>query len=189
MFLFKQYSKALQVVIPGFFLVFFALQNNAIRETSEWVLNRYGILLSSDVDFRSEIEERNLSIHNGQKQNKDLFFQINGFGLGGPITPTESDFYNTYSYFGVIGSSVYYLFIVYCAIKIYLNWKYNFDPAIKDIGSISFLISVIMPLYGLQQWYIMTYGSNNAVNNYFILFILAIALRRLNVSENELKSR
>jgi len=177
MFLFRQFRKVFQVLILGFVLLFLSVQNEAIREASEWVLNRYEILLSHEVDLGVQLGERNVSLDFARKQKKDFFYEINGFGLGGPISPTESDYYNTYSYFGIIGSIVYYLFIIYCTTKIYINWKNRSDAAMKNIFLISLLIALIMPLYGLQQWYIMTWSSNNSMNVYLILFILSIALR------------
>ncbi len=185
MFLFRQYRKAFQVLILGFVLLFLSVQNEAISEASEWVLNRYEIFLGDEVDLGGEVEERNVTLDIAKKQVKDFFYEINGFGLGGSISPTESDYYNTYSYFGVIGSIVYYLFIFYCAIKIYINWKNRSDSSMKNILLISLLISVIMPLYGLQQWYIMTWSSTNTMNIYLILFILSIALNNYKVREIE----
>nr|WP_315215416.1 hypothetical protein [uncultured Flavobacterium sp.] len=176
MFLFKQYKNATQILIVGFVLFFFAMQNDSIRKTSEWVFNRYEILLSDKIDLGEEVKERNFSLDIAKKQKKDSFYEINGFGLGGPISPTESDYYNTYSYFGVIGSIIYYIFIFYCASKIYLNWQSTTDRIMKNIFLISFLIALIMPIYGFQQWYIMTYGSNNSMNVYLILFICALGL-------------
>lgn len=188
MFLFKQYKNATQILIVGFVLFFFAMQNDSIRKTSEWVFNRYEILLSDKIDLGEEVKERNFSLDIAKKQKKDSFYEINGFGLGGPISPTESDYYNTYSYFGLIGSIIYYIFIFYCATKIYLNWQSAPDIIMKNIFLISFIIALIMPLYGFQQWYIMTYGSVNSLNVYLILFILSLGLvKKQNMMRNDVK--
>lgn len=188
MFLFKHYKKATQIMIVGFVLFFFAMQNDSIRKTSEWVFNRYEILLSDKVDLGDEVKERNFSLDIAKKQKKDSFYEINGFGLGGPISPTESDYYNTYSYFGLIGSISYYIFIFYCASKIYLSWQSATDRIVKNIFLISFIIALIMPLYGFQQWYIMTYGSVNSTNIYLILFILSLGLvKKQNIMRYDVK--
>jgi hypothetical protein len=187
--LFKQYQKTFHFLIIGSVLIFTVLQNDDIRNTSEWVFNRYDILLNDNIEIYDVVKERNFSLDIAKKQKKDSFYEINGFGLGGPISPTESDYYNTYSYFGVIGSIIYYIFIFYCAFKIYLNWQSTRDRILKNIFLISFIIALIMPVYGFQQWYIMTYGSNNAMNIYLILFILSIALRSLKAPDREFKYR
>lgn len=177
--LFKQFSKAVQISVVGFAFSFFVLQNDSFGKTSEWVINRYEILLNNKINLGDEVKERNWAIDNAEKQKKDFFYDINGYGLGGGIVPTESDYYNTYSYFGAIGSIIYYIFILYCAFKIYRNWKNEEDRKIKNIFLISLIIALIMPVYGFQQWYIMTYGAHNAMNIYLILFILTLALRNL----------
>ncbi|TDD76995.1 hypothetical protein [Flavobacterium caseinilyticum] len=177
--LFKQFKKAIQISVIGFVFSLFVLQNDSISKTSDWVINRYEILLNDNINFGDEVKERNWAIDNAEKQKKDLFHEINGYGLGGGIIPTESDYYNSYSYFGAIGSIIYYFFILYCAFKIYRNWKNAYDRSIKNIFLISLIIALIMPLYGFQQWYIMTFGSHNAMNIYLILFILTLALRNL----------
>lgn len=189
MFLFRQYQKAFQLSILGFVLIFFALQNETIGKTSEWVFNRYEILLSDNNGIGEEVKERNFSLDIAKKQKKDSFYEINGYGLGGAISSTESDYYNTYSYFGVIGSIIYYIFILYCVNKIYINWRNAKEEIVKNIFLISLLIALIIPLYGFQQWYIMTYGSNNAMNIYLILFILSLGFKNLEKSIEEFKTK
>ena len=184
---FKQFKKAIQISVIGFVFSLFVLQNDSISKTSDWVVNRYEILLNGKINLGDEVKERNWAIDDAEKEKKDLFHEINGYGLGGGIVPTESDYYNTYSYFGAIGSVIYYLFILYCAFKIYSNWKNAYDRGIKNIFLISLIISLIMPLYGFQQWYIMTFGSHNAMNIYLILFILTLALRNLKSPNRNIK--
>ena len=184
---FKQFKKAIQISVIGFVFSLFVLQNDSISKTSDWVVTRYEILLNGKINLGDEVKERNWAIDDAEKEKKDLFHEINGYGLGGGIVPTESDYYNTYSYFGAIGSVIYYLFILYCAFKIYSNWKNAYDRGIKNIFLISLIISLIMPLYGFQQWYIMTFGSHNAMNIYLILFILTLALRNLKSPNRNIK--
>ena len=184
---FKQFKKAIQISVIGFVFFLFVLQNDSISKTSDWVVTRYEILLNGKINLGDEVKERNWAIDDAEKEKKDLFHEINGYGLGGGIVPTESDYYNTYSYFGAIGSVIYYLFILYCAFKIYSNWKNAYDRGIKNIFLISLIISLIMPLYGFQQWYIMTFGSHNAMNIYLILFILTLALRNLKSPNRNIK--
>jgi hypothetical protein len=176
LFLFSDYKKAFQVFILGALVLFFALQNDAIRETTDWVLKRYDVLLSDKVDLGDEVKERNYSLEIARKQKKDFFYEINGYGLGGPISPTESDYYNTYSYFGIIGSIFYYAFIGYTIFKIYINWNNKKERKLKNVFLISLILAIVLPIYGWQQWYIMTYGSTNAVNIYMTLFIYSLAL-------------
>lgn len=184
MFLFNQNKKAFQIIVVGFVMFFLALQNDSIRDTSEWVLKRYEILLSDKIDLSDEVKDRNFALDIAVKQKKDFFYEINGYGLGGPIYPTESDYYNTFSYFGIIGSIIYYFFILYCIIKIYINRINTKDVIMKNIFSIPLILAVVIPFFGFQQWYIMTYGSINSMNVYFTLFLFSIALRNSKSSFN-----
>ncbi len=184
MFLFNQNKKAFQIIAVGFVTFFLALQNDSIRDTSEWVLKRYEILLSDKIDLGDEVKDRNFALDIAVKQKKDFFYEINGYGLGGPISPTESDYYNTFSYFGIIGSMIYYFFILYCAVKIYINRRNTKDEIMKNIFSIPLILAVVIPFYGFQQWYIMTHSSNNSMNIYLLLFLFSIALRNSRSSIN-----
>ncbi|MBP6757361.1 MAG: hypothetical protein KA210_14560, partial [Bacteroidia bacterium] len=184
MFLFNQNKKAFQIFAVGFVVFFIVMQNDSIRDTSEWVLKRYEILLSDKIDLGDEVKNRNFALDFAVKQKKDFFYEIIGYGLGGPISPTESDYYNTFSYFGIIGSIIYYFFILYCIIKIYINRINTKDVIMKNIFSIPLILSVVIPFYGFQQWYIMTYGSINSMNIYLLLFLFSIALRNSKSSTN-----
>lgn len=176
MFFFKQYKKALQFSLIGVLFGMVLLQNENIKNTSDWVLNRYEILLSDKIDVGNEVGERNTALDEAKKQRKDTFHEINGFGVGSSIVYTESDYYNTYSFFGVIGSIIYYLFILYCIVKIYFKWRNTNDLFYKNIIAVALIGSIVIPLYGFQQWYIMTYGATNSMNIYLTLFIYSLAM-------------
>ena len=111
--LFKQFKNAIQITIIGTFIIFLLMQNDAIRETSDWVFSRYDILLDTNIDLTNEIGSRNFSMYDANKQNTELIYKLSGKGLGGKIYPTESDYYNTYSYFGIIGLLRQYVCLVY----------------------------------------------------------------------------
>jgi hypothetical protein len=179
--LFKQYKKAIQILFTGFLLILLLLQNDSIREASDWVFVRYSILLDHSTDVGGEIGSRNSAVDEAKMKVKGIFYDINGYGIGSDIVPTESDYYNTYSYFGIIGLIIYIIFILYCIFKIYINWKNTTDAKMKNIFLISLIIASIMPLYGFQQWYVMTYGSANSMNVYLILFILSLGLQKKNI--------
>ncbi len=174
--LFKQYKSAIQFIVIVFFIVFGIMQNQFIRETSDWVLNRYEILLDANIDLNDEIKDRSFLVDDAKNQEKDIFYEINGFGLGSVIVSTESDYYNTYSYFGIVGSLIYYIFIFLTFLNIYKIWHRTINIANKNITLISLLIALILPMYGFQQWYIMTHSPSNSMNVFLILFLFSVGL-------------
>jgi hypothetical protein len=181
---FKKSGKTSQVFVLGAILILLALQSESFLKTSEWVLGRYEILISDDVDIKSEVYDRNYSLVGNINKTSDLVNDIIGHGMGVEINSTESDFYNTYLYFGFVGLAIYLYFILYCMYKAYINWKKTKIIQEKNIFSIPLLTSILIPLFGFQQWYIMTFGSSNSMNVYLILFILSIVLQSENWSKS-----
>jgi len=175
--LFKQYKHTLPTIIVGIIIVILLLpQFNVIRENSEWVKKRYDVFMNENYGIKDEIIRRNYGIIEANRLKKNHLFKISGVGLGGNIHHTESDYYDSYSYFGIIGIFFYSLFIFYSALRIYKNRKMTESMVEKQILTVSFIIAITMPLFGFQQWYLMTYSSVNSTNCYLILFLLSVGI-------------
>lgn len=171
---FLDIKSVFKFIIVGGILVFFVLprMSSTIIIDQEWATNRYSIFFNDETNLDEVLDERNTAIKVADESQKSLG-PIFGNGLGSAIVTTESDYYNTYLYFGIIGLFIYIVFIVYTLVVLFKNWIL-INNIYKKILSLSLICSIVMPLYGFQQWYIMTFGSHNAVNAYYILFILGI---------------
>jgi len=174
--LFKQYKNALKIAFVGIILVSLLPKNETFYETSKWINIRYQLFFDKNTDLADEVRNRNTAINEAKKVNKPLLLKITGVGLGGHIHHTDSDYYDTYSYFGSIGIFFYILFVFYSGYKIIIRWKGASEIQTKQIFTISLILAIVGPLMGFQQWYIMTYTSTNAVNVYLILFFTSLAV-------------
>jgi hypothetical protein len=169
----KKYIKFVSFFLFIIIFSFAIIQIFELNVIVSWFIKRFGIIFNFSETYESTLIRNDEKIRLSKKLEKDLFFKFFGRGIGNKIPSTESDYVNSFYYFGLIGISVY-LFFLYRSLKdafIFVNDN-NFTSTYKYLPLI---VSIIMPLFGFQQWYILTYGSNNTLVVYYTLFILSIS--------------
>jgi len=179
--IFKQKKIALIFLVIGTAIIALLLQVDVIKETLDWIIARYGSLFDKDFNLGGEINQRNFLANEGFiSHNNGLFYDFFGSGLGGQIYLTESDYYNTYLYFGIIGMMFYFSFVIYMLLSIFKQWTKTNDLISKQILSIMMVLIIIAPFLGIQQWFIMTYGSANSMIVYLFLYYITLGNNKIN---------
>ncbi len=167
----KKYKKLFSLITTSciFFYVISEITNFGLVLT--WITKRFDLFLKINDVYSATIDRNYEKFKFASKVKQDFYYKIFGNGLGSQISTTESDYVNSFYYFGIIGIFLYVLFI----------WKSNIDTfrytkiEFNKHGLLPFIVSLIMPLFGIQQWYLLTFGSNNSLVVYFVLFIFSIA--------------
>jgi len=132
-------------------------------ELDKWTLERYSIVTKNSDLLNDEIADRNADISQ---------YNFLGAGLGGRINSTESDYINTFLYFG-IGGILLYLYFIFATVARAVN-KLSKSIINENEGIIVPIVFIfIFPLFGIQQWFIMTTGAHNSVMAYIALISFA----------------
>lgn len=119
--------------------------------------------------------DRNLQFQEYSEKFNQSYYYILGRGLGGDKLQTESDYINTLGYFGLGGIIFYLNFIIRFIMKnLIKNGHYR----------LILLIFLFAVLFGIQQWFIMTWDPSNGSNNILVLFFIGLGLLKLKPSAN-----